>query len=91
MIDEKDERLTQRLQQMAPPARDPLFRVRVLERRERNRFRGQVSTVAATVLTLVVGSAMSGNAQLIVLGVGLIAGVAIYASAVLQLLRRMAR
>ena len=47
--------------------------------------------MAITVLTLVVGSAMSGSAQLIVLGAGLIAGVAIYASAMLQLLRRMAR
>jgi hypothetical protein len=91
MTDEKDERLTQRLQQMAPPARDPLFRVKVLERRERKRFRAQVSTVAVTVLTLLMGSAMSGSAQLIVLGVGLIAGVAIYASAMLQLLRRMTR
>ena len=91
MTDEKDERLIKQLQQLAPPARDPLFRVKVLERRERKRFRAQVSTVAITVLTLIVGSAMSGSGQLIVLGAGLIAGVAIYASAVLQLLRRMAR
>ena len=91
MTDEKDERLTQLLQQMAPPARDPLFRVKVLERRERKRFRTQIATIAAVVLTLVAGSVLSGEAHLIVLGMGLVAGVAMYASAMLQLLRRVAR
>ena len=97
MMDEKDDRLTQRLQQMAPPPRDPLFRVKVLERRERQQFRTRVAILLSLILALGTALVMSAGAsdgvselaRTIVLGVGLVTGVAIYVFAVARLLRRL--
>lgn len=92
-MDEKDDRLTQRLQQMAPPPRDPLFRVKVLERRERQQFRTRVASLLGLVLTLGAASVMTGElpelVRTVVLGVGLVVGVAVYALAMAQMLRRL--
>ena len=46
-MDDDDARLVQLLRGDLPPARDPLFRLDVLARRERRRFRRQL-TVALT-------------------------------------------
>lgn len=59
-----DERITAALQHDAPPLRDPLFRVQVLERAERQRFRrsvrlaiaGSVGVLVVSVLTVSAGS-----------------------------------
>jgi hypothetical protein len=41
MNDQQDERLGQLLRADAPPPRDPMFRLSVLERREEKRFRNR--------------------------------------------------
>jgi hypothetical protein len=59
-----DDRVTAALQHDAPPQRDPLFRVQVLERAERQRFRrsvrlaiaGAVGVLVVSVLTVSAGS-----------------------------------
>jgi hypothetical protein len=59
-----DDRITAALQHDAPPPRDPLFRVQVLERAERQRFRrrarlaiaGAVGVLLVSVLTVSAGS-----------------------------------
>jgi threonine/homoserine/homoserine lactone efflux protein len=59
-----DDRITAALLHDAPPPRDPLFRIRVLERAERQRFRrsarlaiaGAVGVLLVSVLTVSAGS-----------------------------------
>jgi hypothetical protein len=58
MDDEKDERISQLLLRNAPPDRDPLFRVKVLERRERQRFQRSVRLLLGAVLAIVVALAV---------------------------------
>jgi hypothetical protein len=58
MNDEKDERLSQFLLRKAPPERDPLFRVKVLERRERLRFRRSVLQLVGSVVAIAVALAV---------------------------------
>ena len=56
------DRITMVLRQDAPPLRDPAFRLRVLERRERLRFRRRaVHTFAVMVLVAIV-SGLTGLA-----------------------------
>lgn len=54
-----DERIAAALRQDAPPARDPMFRLQVLERRERQRFRrralGSLATGATVAVILALG------------------------------------
>src|SRR5262245_8630698 len=45
MMDDNDEQLTARLRTLAPPERDALFRIRVLERRERRQFINRVAAL----------------------------------------------
>jgi hypothetical protein len=54
MDDERDERISQLLLRNAPPERDPLFRVKVLERRERQRYQRSVWLLLGAVLTIAV-------------------------------------
>jgi hypothetical protein len=91
MHDENDERLTQLLLRNAPPLRDPLFRVQVLERRERQRFRrsvvhllGSVSTLA---VTLAVGINMDEAARIAVLGAAAAVAVAFHVPLIVRLWR----
>jgi hypothetical protein len=52
-----DERITAALQHDAPPPRDPLFRIQLLERREQQRFRRRsLQTLAGTAAVLVVSA-----------------------------------
>ena len=55
MTQDIDERLGRLLRADAPPERDPLFRIRLLERREQRRFRQRSLTllVGAAVLTVI--------------------------------------
>ena len=56
MTDEVDETLGRLLREGAPPERDPLFRISVLERRERQRFQRRThKLLAITVLLAVLG------------------------------------
>ncbi|HEY4365018.1 MAG TPA: hypothetical protein VGN17_28905 [Bryobacteraceae bacterium] len=52
MSDEKDLRIAGLLHQGAPPSRDPVFRVSVLERREQRRFQRRLYTMLAGVVLI---------------------------------------
>jgi O-antigen/teichoic acid export membrane protein len=55
MTQDTDDRLGRLLREDAPPERDPLFRIRLLERREHRRFRQRslALLVGAAVLTVI--------------------------------------
>ena len=57
-----DERITTALQHDAPASRDPLFRIQLLERRERQRFRRQIQQALAAGATVAAVSALTVNA-----------------------------
>jgi hypothetical protein len=95
-MSDNDEHLTRLLNRLAPPARDPLFRVQLMERKERERFRRSVvQLVSVLVVGLVaagvgmtVGGGSNEMARFIALGIGVGAGVMVYALALKQLFRR---
>jgi hypothetical protein len=95
MNDEKDERLRQLLLKNAPPASDPLFRVKVLERRERQRFQQNVLRLVGSVATLAVAIAVGINmsdgtypaARIAIFGAAAIVTVAVYVPTVVRLWR----
>jgi len=54
-----DERIATALQHDAPPPRDPMFRIQLLERRERQRFRRRaLQALAGGVAVLAVSAAI---------------------------------
>jgi hypothetical protein len=91
-----DTHLRQLLTQLAPPAQDPLFRVRVMERKQREWLRRQVIRTAGVlgvgILAATVGTALSGDGnevpRIVGLGVALGAGLTVYAFALRSLVRR---
>jgi len=54
-----DQRITTALQHDAPPPRDPVFRIQLLERRERKRFRHRVQQALAAGAAVLVVSALT--------------------------------
>jgi hypothetical protein len=62
MTDEEiDQRISQLLSRRAPAERDPLFRIQVLERRERERFRRSILRLVGAVLAIVVALAIGAG------------------------------
>ena len=57
-----DDRITTALQHDAPPPRDPLFRIQLLERRERQRFRRRTLQALAAGAAVLVVSALTVSA-----------------------------
>ena len=57
-----DERITAALQHDAPPPRDPMFRIRLLERREQQRFRLRALGALAGAGGVLVVSALTVSA-----------------------------
>jgi hypothetical protein len=53
MSEDRDDRIGQFLREQAPPARDPVFRLRVLERREQRQFQRRSLTMLAAVLVII--------------------------------------
>jgi hypothetical protein len=89
-----DQRITTALQQDAPPAGDPAFRLQVLERRERQRFRRHalISIAAATMtVTVMVVFAISGKPMYTAGSVVLFAVALLTASAYLPVFGRLIR
>lgn len=89
-----DHRITTALQQDAPPAGDPAFRLQVLERRERQRFRRHalISMAAAVITaTVMVVLAVSGGRMYTAGSVVLFAVVLLTASAYLPVFGRLIR
>lgn len=64
MSEQKDNRVANFLNQNAPPARDPMFRIKVLELRERRQFqqRSFIMLAGALVIVLVSMFALSVGA-----------------------------
>jgi hypothetical protein len=56
-----DERITAALRHDAPPPRDPVFRLQVLERREQQLFRRRARQALAGATGVVVVSALTAN------------------------------
>lgn len=61
MSEDRDDRMVEFLRQAAPPARDPVFRLRVLERREQRQFRRQLFTMLAGLLVIVLVSTLASG------------------------------
>jgi FtsH-binding integral membrane protein len=98
MNDDNDEKLSQRLQSLAPPDRDPLFRIRVLELRERRQFIRRVALLLGAGLVGVVSYAIAVTvagtndiAHGLGLGVAALMAVAMYVPAFLRGLPGMAK
>src|SRR5688500_7065392 len=93
--DGKDEQIARLLMRNAPPSRDPLFRVKVLERRERQRFRRNLLQLAvglaAVAVTLVLGIDMSGGTydmrHIVLVAAGSAVAVTVYVPLLIRLVR----
>jgi len=57
-----DQRITTALQHDAPPPRDPVFRIQLLERRERQRFRRRTQQALAGGAAVLIVSALTVSA-----------------------------
>jgi len=97
MSDDDDKQLSRLLQRnLAPPARDPMFRIRVLERREREQFVRRVTLLVGTGIAaagVYAVAATLGETDRTVRGVGLCLalalGAAMYVPALFQAMRGM--
>jgi hypothetical protein len=97
MSEGPDRRIGDLLRQDAPPARDPAFRVSVLERREQKRFLRQTAILGLIALALaviaLVGIAVGGDtavtAIVLMLAVVLVAAYTFYAPAVNRIMQRL--
>jgi hypothetical protein len=56
MSEQKDHRILELLQQAAPPPQDPVFRLRVLERREQRQFQRRLYIMLAGVIAIILVS-----------------------------------
>jgi hypothetical protein len=91
-----DDRIAELLRADAPAAHDPLFRISVLERRERNRFRRLALMLGVIALALsviaAIGVSAGGDtavtAVVLVIAVILAAAYTLYRPAVTRLLQR---
>ena len=98
MSDELDERIAALLNEGAPPKGDPVFRIKVLERRERQRFQRKSISLAVFVAALLasigaargVGANLAEAAAVVLLCVSL-GALVVYAPVVTRILRRHAR
>ena len=59
MSEDQDQRIADLLREHAPPARDPVFRIKVRERREQRRFQRRSLTLLAGGLSIILVSAFA--------------------------------
>ena len=59
MSEQQGDRIVDLLQRAAPPARDPVFRLRVLERREQRQFQRRLYIMLAGVIAIILVSTFS--------------------------------
>ena len=96
MTQDKDQRIADLLRADAPPARDPLFRLKVLERREHRQFRQRSFTMFAGVLVIILVSTISisfergsmETAGVLAIGTALASSYLAFRGRLLQILRR---
>jgi hypothetical protein len=99
MMHDEERRLARFLRQNEPPERDPLFRVKVLERRERQWFRRRVATMLAALLAAgaiwaalaVFGGVTHEAARIVSIGVVACLGGTLYVPALFNLFRHLRR
>ncbi len=98
MKDDDDDQVNHLLRNLAPPERDPLFRIRVLERRERRQFVRRVALlVGAGVIAgvayafAIAGSGTNEVAHGLGLAVAAVVAAVIYVPALLMAVRGMRR
>jgi hypothetical protein len=99
MTQDIDDRLGRLLRQGAPPERDPLFRIRLLERRERRRFRqrsllllgGGAALVVLPVLVFGLAADPLAAGLVLVFSLAAIAASLVSARGVLQAVRWLRR
>jgi hypothetical protein len=92
-----DQRITEALQLDAPPLRDPVFRLQVLERRERQRFRRRALHALAAGAAVAVVSALTMSASgeaytagsVLLFALALITGAVVYLPEFGRLIRRL--
>ena len=96
MSEDRDDRIVEYLRQAAPPARDPVFRLRVLERREQRQFQRRLFTMLAGVLVIILISTFAistrggalGATGVLVAGAALASGYLVFRGRLLRILRR---
>lgn len=59
MSEKQDQRIVDLLRTATPPARDPIFRLRVLERREQRQFQRRLYIMLAGAILIILVSTMS--------------------------------
>src|SRR5687768_16605730 len=92
-----DDRITTALRQDAPALRDPAFRLRVLERRERQRFRRRVVHTCAVMAVVAIVSALTATTggqaytagSVVMFALALTTGAVIYLPDLGRLIRRL--
>jgi hypothetical protein len=92
----EDEHIANLLRAAAPPARDAMFRLGVLARRERQRFQRRSLQLLAAALASVLcfwiglraGAGLAGAAMILFVCAALVVSYFLYAPAVRQLVRR---
>lgn len=96
MSEDRDDRIVQFLREAAPPARDPVFRLRVLERREQRQFQRRLFTMLAGLLVILLVSTFAigmGGGSLkatgaLVVGAALASAYLAFRGRLLRILRR---
>jgi hypothetical protein len=92
-----DERITAALRHDAPPLRDPLFRIQLLERAERQRFRrrtqqalaGGAAVVAVSALTVGAGGEAYTAGGVLLFALVLVTGAVVVLPEFGRLIRRL--
>jgi hypothetical protein len=97
MSEDQDNRIVDLLREAAPPARDPMFRLKVLERREHRQFQRRSFTMLAGALVIILvstfainigGRALETTGSLAVVGAALASGYLAFRGRLLGILRR---
>ncbi|MBZ5578406.1 MAG: hypothetical protein LAP40_17725 [Acidobacteriia bacterium] len=96
MSEDRDNRLVELLRADAPPERDPVFRLKVLERREQRQFQRRLLTMLAGMLVILVGMGFAislGNGALaptgaLIVGAALVSGYLAFRGQVRRILGR---
>jgi hypothetical protein len=96
MSEDRDQRIVDLLREYAPPARDPLFRLKVLERRERRQFQRRSFTMLAGALVIILISTLAVSSEggslettgALAVGTALASGYLAFRGSLLRIFRR---
>ena len=96
MSEDRDDRIVQFLREAAPPARDPVFRLKVLERREQQQFQRRLFTMLGGALLIILASVFAigikgaalETAGVLITGAALASSYLAFRGRLLRILRR---